>query len=278
MSENKGFFIMSNGSGLKVAAAKILYLFNFKSLEASIPLHRRLLEQDPGNPKIRNALIGGLVKTGAYSEAKSHLRAQVRDEPDNAQAHNILGMCHIADDEFEEGAAALLRSIELYESNGKVEIERNPLLVQGNMSAARNNYAYCLHMQGLYEEAEIAYTEAYRFAQNPLSSLYNNMGRLSLDKGGYLKAETYLNKALEMDPDIIKAHSNLALLFERTNDSQRALQEAKEVLHMIDKKQAIDTWRLKSEGVAERDATQLIARVGAARMKERLATPAPAEQ
>ena len=48
--------------------------------------------------------------------------------------------------------------------------------------------------------------------------IYLNIGYIFLLKKEYVKAEIYLNKAISLDPDYIRAYENLLLLNQLTNN------------------------------------------------------------
>jgi serine/threonine protein kinase/tetratricopeptide (TPR) repeat protein len=85
-------------------------------------------------------------------------------------------------------------------------------------------YAYCLMLQGRYDEARKQACEALEL--DPISVLLNReLGLISYFAGDYDQAIDMLQKTIEMDPSIMYAHAHLGVAYMRKAMYEEALRE-----------------------------------------------------
>lgn len=138
----------------------------------------------------------------------------IQADPGYAQAYNGLGLVRAALGEDEQAEANFKKAIQL----------------QPNSSEAHNNYGNFLCNKKRYDESIVQFMDAVK---NPLYSTpnlaYANAGICSARKKDMPAAETYLNKALQLNPLTHSAAYQLADIQYARGDAkaaQKALQNA----------------------------------------------------
>ena len=112
---------------------------------ASLALIHRIVALDPNNLWATNELALLLLGNGNLGQAELHARNAVRIAPDNAQAHNLLGMVMTEGQRAAVGEYHYRRALDLSQA-------RDPVLLA--------NLAWNLKNQGRVEEARALYAES----------------------------------------------------------------------------------------------------------------------
>ena len=118
---------------------------NFKT---SAEMFRKALQTSPGNPEIYADMGYSLYLQRRWAEAEMNLRQALALKPDNARAHNNLGLVLAHSDRPEEALAEFRKT--------------------GSEADARVNLALALCMEGQWDEARAHYQAA--LAANPQSA------------------------------------------------------------------------------------------------------------
>lgn len=164
-----------------------------KNYDSAVLYFQRALSCKPdfesAKRRIQQALaLQGTEKGGAIEQYQKLLKTN----PDNALAHNNLGLLLLKKGRLEEAIAH-------YEAALKVA----PL-----MPDALKNMANAMVIKKDYPKAEEYYEKAIKLTpQDP--TLYNNLGSLYAYQQQIAKAVTYYKKALELKPDYYEAEKNL---------------------------------------------------------------------
>jgi type IV pilus assembly protein PilF len=135
-----------------------------------------------------NVRLGlGYLKQGRDEAALEKLQKAVDAMPEYAEAHSSIALAYERLEQPNKAAEHYERAVELKPKDGSIQ----------------NNYAVFLCGQGKYEEAEKHFLRAIqnRKYRTPAQAL-ENLGMCMAQIPDWVKAETYLRKALKMDPKL----------------------------------------------------------------------------
>ena len=127
----------------------------------------------------------GYLQQGRDEAALQKLKKAVDTMPEYAEAHSSIALAYIRMDKPEKAEAHYQQAVELKPDDGSIQ----------------NNYAVFLCGQGKYAEAEQHFLTAVnsRRYRTPAEAL-ENLGVCMLQVPDLEKAETYLRKALQINP------------------------------------------------------------------------------
>jgi len=127
----------------------------------------------------------GYLQQGREEAALQKLKKAVDVMPEYAEAHSSIALAYIRMDEPDKAEEHYQRAVELKPDDGSIQ----------------NNYAVFLCGQGKYAEAEQHFLKAIdnRRYRTPAEAL-ENLGVCMLQVPDVEKAETYLRRALQVDP------------------------------------------------------------------------------
>ena len=197
-----------------------------------------LLQVLPVLPGDTEALVGNLALKAARNDIIG-LQAQLRNDENNAIAHNDLGVRYLdigqlqlARDHFGQAITNdpnyaephfNLSSLLLAENNtqGAIEELRRAVEIAPDYAEAHNNLGGLLASVGLVDDAVIYYRLAIQFNPRHSEALYN-LGNVMLSRGLRVAAIQHYRDALSYAPNDAEIHSNLA----RALTDQNALDEA----------------------------------------------------
>ena len=172
--------------------------------------------------------ISQYEKTRDYQSAKDLLRRSIRSDPQNAEAHFMLGRIRMQQGNYEKGLSSLKSSRDLSaqyvdrikflkekyahkefkkgkdaSSSGAYQKSirhfRNVTLIQPSNASAHLALGHVLTEAGMSRPAEEAYRTAIGI--NPTVEALNNLSALSYQRGAYRKAIQYSQRALDLDTD-----------------------------------------------------------------------------
>ncbi|HYD59847.1 MAG TPA: tetratricopeptide repeat protein [Noviherbaspirillum sp.] len=227
-------------------------------LKEAEQLYRVILKTQPGQVEAGRNLLAAMFVSGRYAEMESTAQDMVTDAPrfgiawkgmglaqlmqgkdavhafrmatkhlpDDAEAHENLGLALKRAGQMEEAAESFQRAIrfnpralsahvnfgnalkesgryEAAEASYRRALELNPDLVE-----AHNNFGNILHERGRIEEALACYRRALELRPG-MPETVNNLGRLLKDLGRFADAEACFRQALAGKPDYADAHYNL---------------------------------------------------------------------
>ena len=152
------------------------------------------------------AMAGKLYAEGKYGPATRVCRQILQRQPQNADAHNILGVSLSALGEKKEAIAALKRAIKL----------------QPGIASYRANLGEILRQNGDADDAAIALQESLKLEPNNPQAL-NNLGIVHYDRKEFDDAVTQYRLAIELQPDMAEAHNNLGNALRMANDREGAM-------------------------------------------------------
>jgi tetratricopeptide (TPR) repeat protein len=187
-----------------------------------------------------------LFKWG-YGEAMGYYKESVKINPDNAEAHNNLGVLlkdlgryDEAEEEYREAIRAntdhtvahynlgsLLYNLGRYD---EAEEEcREAISIRPVDATAHYNLGVLLKNLGQYDEAEEEYREAIKIHPDSAATHYT-LGVLLKDLGRYDEAEEEYREAIRANPDHTAAHYNLGVLLKDLRRYDEAEEECREAI------------------------------------------------
>lgn len=166
---------------------------------------------------------------GRIKPAADLARQIVKNHPDNADAHNILGVAVNALGDPKEGAALVQRAIRLrpgnpvyYANLGEIERRRGraaearkaltkAIELDPKQASAQNNLGILHYDNREYRQARDRYLKAIEANPN-FAEAYNNLANVSRFLGDHAGAQKYYQKALQNREVYPEAYNNLGTL------------------------------------------------------------------
>jgi tetratricopeptide (TPR) repeat protein len=177
---------------------------------------REALRINPNNAEAHNTL--GLIwqRMGRADEAMAEHREAARLAPGLAEAHYNVGYDLQARGQFAEAIAPYETSLRLDPTNPK----------------ARHNLANVLLALGRVDDAARYLEEAVRFAPDS-AEIRQNLGTALLRLGRSGDAIAQFREALRLSPNLAESHNNLALALQQAGQPDEALAELRESARLM---------------------------------------------
>ncbi len=222
-----------NALSLNPARADILNNYGLALMEkgqaqAAADVYRRALQLDPALVETYNNLGYALRVLGFPEQAVAHYQQAVTLHPNHAEAWNNLGAALFALERLDEAVTAYQRALAILpdfaialNNLGLILQQRNQidegiathlraLEIQPNLAEAHSNLSLAYTRQNKRREALANCRRALEINRTP--EFLNNLGTLLKDEGDYGQAESCYREAMELKPDYVEAHFNLALI------------------------------------------------------------------
>ena len=142
--------------------------------------------------KVLGAVFGA---TGRKSQAVDANQTAVRLSPQDAAAHNNLGITLQELGRFDEAEASY----------------RQAIVLKTDFAGSHYNLAVTLHALGKLIEAEASYRQAIALKADYVEA-HNNLGNTIRELGKLDEAEASYRQAIALKPDYAEAHSNLGII------------------------------------------------------------------
>ncbi len=210
------------------------------SLLEAEQLYSQVLEKQPDHPEALYGLGMLAQQMGQPEIAEQWLSAASQVQPDSVKTWFSLGNLHLVQEQFSQAEKAY----------------RQALVLLPNSLPIYNNLGYALQQQGLFEEAIHYYQKALELkpdfieaetnlgnalhAQGKLSSnqkIYyaqlNNQLGVARKKAGDLKnAVTCHKQAIALQPNLLEAYYNLALMLQEQGELEEAIASYQNLLEL----------------------------------------------
>lgn len=160
-------------------------------LERAAEQYRRAIELSPDFVAARNRLGITLNKLGEHAEATEQFSLALDRQPNEAYLYNNLGFSLYLERRFGEAEQVLARALDL----------------RSDFPRARMNHALSLAKLGQYEQA----FEEFRMVGSEEDALYN-IALIHTEAGEYVEAVECLDRALELNPALECARTQLHLV------------------------------------------------------------------
>jgi tetratricopeptide (TPR) repeat protein len=202
---------------------------------------------------VRANLTDIYLRGSDHKRASEQLRAIVKDDPTNPQAHYFLGRLELEDKQPAEAADDLGKTILLspdFESAyyflalAQIEMDKSSTAL-ATLDKARQKFAQSFDLEfysGLAFSREKAFVEAFRHftaaeviaqATDPQllrEGFYFELGSTCERKGDYAQAEKYFQKCLVLAPDFAEAMNYLGYMWaehgEKLDQARELIQKA----------------------------------------------------
>ncbi|MEH2212562.1 tetratricopeptide repeat protein [Nostoc sp.] len=210
------------------------------SLLEAEQLYSQVLEKQPDNPEALYGLGMLAQQMGQPEIAEQWLSAASQVQPDSVKTWFSLGNLHLVQEQFSQAEKAY----------------RQALVLLPNSLPIYNNLGYALQQQGLFEEAIHYYQKALELkpdfieaetnlgnalhAQGKLSSnqkiyyaqLNNKLGVARKKAGDLKNAVTCHKQAIALQPNLLEAHYNLALMLQEQGELEEAIASYQNLLEL----------------------------------------------
>lgn len=168
-------------------------------------------------------LAATLREEGNVPGALEHLRKAIELDPDNGQAHILLGFVHLQREDPARAEASLREGI-------RILAQRED--TAATLSEARNMLGLALIQEERYDEAIVVLREAAADMLNRAPwYAWGNLGWAYYEKGAYRDAEEALRESVRVQPRFCVGHYRLGqTLFatDRFDDAETSLTHALE--------------------------------------------------
>lgn len=204
----------------------LLLAFSQKAWSDTEHLALQITKDFPNHPLGWKALAAVYKQTGQLEKSLVPAQRSVELAPDDAQAHNNLGLIFFDLNRMPEAETSLLAAIaarheyaEAYYNLGNIRIYqgrlheaetfyRQALIYDPEYPAAYNNLGNILIEQGRIKEAIACLQENLKI--NPyVADAHNNLGNALKELGQLNEAIASYRQALKINPNFSVAHSNL---------------------------------------------------------------------
>lgn len=188
-------------------------------------------------------LAASLRDEGQTASAIEHLRKALDLDPDNAEAHLLLGFIQMERRSFKAAEPHLNTGIELLEKQDRAG---------STLAEARNIYGLCLIELGRYDDAIAVLRQSANDELNTAPHLaWGNLGLAQLRMGEYQEAVKSTMEAVRIQPRFCVGYYTMGQALwhmKQMKDAERALVSALEAdPSCSDSPQLQGAWRLRGE-------------------------------
>jgi tetratricopeptide (TPR) repeat protein len=178
--------------------------------------YEKLLEVDPANPRVHEAVAAIDLALGKIDVAVGHLEASLRVDPQSVEAHYNL-------------ATALVRSNRPVEA---IEHFRRALQIQPDHVAAHVNLGVALRAERRFAEAADSLRQA--LALDPRNAAaHTNLAGVLAAQNNRRDAIGHYRQALELRPDLLEALADLAWILATAPDVE--IQAPADAVHLAER-------------------------------------------
>jgi tetratricopeptide (TPR) repeat protein len=188
-------------------------LMNQDHFQAVIPMLKSIQAKDPPNPAIYRKLGVCLERIGQYQKAIDVYQTAIRNHADSDQTHASIGNNLVRVGKLQEAADAMEKAAEMNLTNLQ------------NLTNLATAYLRLGRSADCEKTLNAILTQNDRYGQ-----AYNIYGILSIQRGDGNTARSYLEKAVEYDPDLSEPYLSLAFLAEKAGQPQIAISYYKKFL------------------------------------------------
>jgi len=175
--------------------------------DQSIRVGQKKVEGDPENAKACFELALQYMEfKNDVSSAQEQLEKAIALKPDYADAWYNYGITLIRQDRVQEAIVALETTIELNPKLGDAYLALANIVIDSNPTKAEKLFLKAAEL--------LPY----------MPQIYNNLGLIAMHREDWEKARGYYEQTLELEPDAIEPHLNLAAYYmDHHNNAEKAL-------------------------------------------------------
>jgi len=157
--------------------------------------YRQALRLKPNNAGAHNNLGVALKNQGKFKEAVASFQQALRIKPNYPEAHDNLGNALKKQGKLDEAVAS----------------HQQALRLKPDFAEAHNNLGNALREQGRLDEAVASHQQALHLKPS-FAEAHSNLGNALQDQGKLEAAAASFHQALHLKPDYVEAHFNLGNL------------------------------------------------------------------
>jgi len=218
-------------------------------LRVALDLARKAVSIDRTFFESHDLLANVLAAMGRFREAISEYEIALKGSPNPAMVHSNLGNAYARIDEFDLALEHFSQALSLDSSLVNAYIGRARAYEgKGQFDAAIENYRHAQRLEPTSSRAYHALASLYlrlaryedalglletaleRIPDDPL--LLSDMGLCYLRLGDLDSSIVHLEKAIEAQPNLLAAHGNLAVAYERKGLKGKAIEEYRTYLKL----------------------------------------------
>jgi tetratricopeptide (TPR) repeat protein len=196
----------------KIEINNLLEYYQKGHHDLALNLATTLTQQHPNHPFGWKVLCAILQKKGKFQESIIVNQKVLEISPNDADAHNNLGVTLQELGRLEDAATSYKKAIE----------------IKPDYADAHSNLGNTLKDLGRLEDAETSYKKAIEIKPD-YADAHSNLGNTLKDLRRLEDAETSYKKAIAIKPDYAQAHSNLGIILQelgRLNDAETSYKKA----------------------------------------------------
>ncbi len=193
-----------------------------KNIRKSIADYRKAVELAPLNKKYRQTLGEVYYRTQIFYNALIEFNAILKRDPNNAVANFMKGVTIYKQAVLEELVEAFLDLLD-ESTNGKKAVSENKFKKTTGIDPIKK--------REVYQDMVDAFTKASQARPKFMQATFN-LALTYLEMGNYNLAENYFKKTILIVPNLVKAHTKLAEVFEKTDRLPQAIEQYKKVFYI----------------------------------------------
>lgn len=209
--------------------------------DEAIKHYSRAVELDPNHAAGFNNMGVAYDKQGDIEKAMEYYGKAIKLDPNYAAAYNNLGLAKVKLGRLEDAVKDYVRAIELIPNNVTFNCNIGNVFYRlGNIEKAKGYYRKALQCNPEYDEArlrlEMMAVHDQRSEANPqeieIENIFREIAESLESEGKLSEAITYYTKALEVEPNNVDIHNNIAILNAKMGETTAAITHFKKSLKL----------------------------------------------
>ena len=186
-----------------------------KDYHSALSIWENVLKVSPDNARAHNNMGIALRLQGRLDEAMSHYRRSIQLAPDYADVHNNIGALLQFQGRLDEA----------------VDYYNKALHIDPNYSKACNNLGIIMAMQGRFDEAVSYFRKAISLNRD-YAEAYSNLGNALTSQGKFGEAINYYQQSLQIKPNQVIPLTRLAAAYAADGQFEQAEETAQKALEL----------------------------------------------
>ncbi|KAA3617536.1 MAG: tetratricopeptide repeat protein [Calditrichaeota bacterium] len=193
-----------------------------KQIRKAIPDYRKAVELDPFNNRYRQTLGEVYYRSQIFYNALIEFQAILSRDPNNAVANFMKGVTIYKQAVLEELVEAFLDLLD-ESTNGKKASNESKFKKTTGIDPVKK--------RKVYDDMVNSFTKASQARPKFMQATFN-LALTYLEMGNFNLAEKYFKTTILISPNLIKAHTKLAEVYEKTKRLPQAIEQYKKVFYI----------------------------------------------